>query len=181
MITETPTKLDVARRQIDEAIHMLFEQRDTVSTHTVACAAAQVLADIGKGQFQGWTRNESIIKPEHRKRFINGVKKFENFFKHANRDPHGTCTFHPEITALYIAESVEMLRVFTGKLTWEALIFCYWFMLAHPDVVQDSELKTLVLARFAALRIDPNDFTMMADLLKMRKAAPAAALDSLLM
>ena len=61
MIKEKLTKLDVARRQIDEAIRMFFERRDTVSTHTVASAASQVLADFGKGRFQGWTRNKAIV------------------------------------------------------------------------------------------------------------------------
>jgi len=181
VITETLTKLDVARRQIGEAIRMLFERRDAVSTHTVACAAAQVLADIGKGGFKGWTRNKSIIKPEHWKKWRNGITKFETFFKHADLDPHATCNFHPEVTPLYIAESVEMLRVFTGKLTWEGLIFSCWFMLAHPDVILDCELKTWVLAGGATLGINPSDFSMMADLLKMRETVPASALDGFLM
>src|SRR5436190_215604 len=106
MITENLTKLDVARRQIDEAIRMFFERRDTVSTHTLASAAAQILADLGKDRgFQGWTRNKAIIKPAHWKKWRDAITKFEAFFKHADHDAYETCDFHPDVTPLFIVES----------------------------------------------------------------------------
>jgi hypothetical protein len=124
VITETLTKLDVARRQLNEAIRMLFERRDTVATHTVASAAAQVLADLGKHHGNaGWTRNKDIVKPGRWNEFRVAITKFETFFKHAERDPDATCDFHPESTVLSLLESVELFRILTGTFTWEGLIF----------------------------------------------------------
>ena len=101
MITETLTKLDVARRQTDEAIRMFFEGRDTVSTHTIAAAASQVLADIGTnlGTFNGWTRNPDVVKPGYWKKWRDAMTKFERFFKHADNqrgadnNAEATCVF----------------------------------------------------------------------------------------
>ena len=144
MITEKLTKLDVARRQLDEAIRMFFERRDTVSTHTVASAAAQVLADLGKVRgFQGWTRNKAIVKPGRWKEMRDAVTQFEAFFKHADQDPYATCDFHPEVTQLFILEAVELLRVFTGKYTWDGLLFSIWFSLTNPEVIQEGDFKKL--------------------------------------
>jgi len=110
MITEKLTKSDAARRQTDEAIRMFFDRRDTVAPHTVAAAAAQVLADVGEHHgFQGWTRNKAIVKPEHWKRWRDCVTKYERFFKHADNprvdtNAHATCSFHPEATQLILVE-----------------------------------------------------------------------------
>jgi len=180
MITEKLTKLDVARRQIDEAIRMLFERRDSVSTHTVASAASQVLADLGKGSFQGWTRNKAVVKPGRWKEWRDAITKFETFFKHADHDAHETCDFHPEITQLFIIESVEMLRVFTGKFSWEGMIFSLWFSIKYPEALRESEFKTAITAQSAVSMFDVNDFAMIADLLKMRDAFPQNTRDTLL-
>jgi hypothetical protein len=182
MITEKLTKLDVARRQLDEAIRMFFEKRDTVSTHSVASAAAQVLADLGKGRgFQGWTRNKDIIKRERWKEWRVAVTRFEAFFKHADNDAQATCEFHPEITPLSIVESVHLLWVFTGKFTWPGLLFNIWFSLAHPELLLEGEFKRLITERSALLNFDINDFSVLADFLKMRDAIPAGMLDNILM
>src|SRR5882672_9854617 len=103
MITEKLTKLDAARRQLDEAIRMFFERRDTVAIHTLASAASQVLADIGKNRgIYGWTRNKGIVKPERWDEFRAVITHFENFFKHADKDPNATCDFRPGMTSLFI-------------------------------------------------------------------------------
>ena len=42
------SKEDVARRQLDQAIKLMFEGGDVVSVHTLASAASQVFADLLK-------------------------------------------------------------------------------------------------------------------------------------
>jgi hypothetical protein len=181
MIVEKLTKLDAARRQIDEAIRMFFERRDTVSTHTVAAAAAQVLADLGKSRgFQGWTRNKTLVKEGHWKEWRAAIAKCEQFFKHADQDPDATCDFHPEITQFFLVESVEMLRMFTGKFTWSGLIFSIWFSATYPEVLQETEFKRAITAKSSLLNLS-KDFSIFADLLRMEDAlAPDDLKDSLL-
>jgi hypothetical protein len=180
MITEKVTKLDAARRQIDESIRMFFECRDTIATHMVASAAAQILSDLGKGGFQGWTRNPSIVKPGRWKEWRAAITKFERFFKHAETDAGDICDFHPESTPFSIIESVEMLRVMTGKFSWEGMIFSIWFSMKYPEVLQESEFKKAITEKAAILPCDINDLSVFAELLKMRTSVPQSVLDGLL-
>jgi hypothetical protein len=182
MITEKVTKLDVARRQLDEAIRMFFEKRDTVSTHTVASAAAQVLADLGKDRgSQGWTRNKALVKPGRWREWRDAIARFEAFFKHADNDADATCDFHPEITPFFIIESIELLRVFTGKFTWAGLIFSIWFSIKYPELLRQSDLKMAIVSQSLGEELDVNDFSIMADLLNVRDAALQGAMDNTLM
>jgi hypothetical protein len=161
------TKIDAARRQVDEAIKMLFDKRDTIATHTVVCAASQALADLGNVRgVPGWTRNKNIIKPEHWKKFRKAITEAETFFKHADQDPDGTLGFHPEITPLFLAEAVEMLRLLAGKLTWPAMVFAIWFSHKYPDLLLEGELKQMVTAQAALNMLDVNDFVLQADLIR---------------
>jgi hypothetical protein len=188
MITETLTKLDAARRQTDEAIRMVFEGRDTVSAHTIAAAAAEVLADLAKhhGIHAGWTRGAQTKKPEDQKKLRAGITKFERFFKHADgqrgpeNDALATLDFHPEATPLVILESIEMLRRLTGKFTWEGLLFTCWMITRHPDLILDGEIKTLLTTVAATLPLKLTDENVMTDFLKMRQSLPVVFLEQLL-
>jgi hypothetical protein len=165
---ERLTKLDAARRQVDEAIKMFFDKRDTIATHTVASAASQVLADFGKARgVPGWTRNKDIIKPEHWKKFRGAMTRFEQFFKHADQDPDGICDFHPEITPLFLAEAVEMLRLLTGKFTWPGYNFMVWFYIKYPELIVDGDLKKEITSRASSINFDVNDFALMSDLIRI--------------
>jgi hypothetical protein len=44
------TKLEAARRQIDAAIRMIFNNEDSVAIHTVSAAAYKILRDIKKNR-----------------------------------------------------------------------------------------------------------------------------------
>src|SRR5205807_1899342 len=124
---------------------------------------AQVLTDLGKHRgFQGWTRNKAIVKSGRWKELRAAVTKFERFFKHADEDANDTCDFHPEITPFFIVESVEMLRVFTGKLTWEGLIVSIWFSMKYPELLQESEFKKLIAKHSALVSIDIDEFSTFA-------------------
>jgi hypothetical protein len=54
-------KEEVAVRQLDTAIRLLFDGEDNVSVHTLACAAANVLRDVLKAQ-GGETWQDAIIE-----------------------------------------------------------------------------------------------------------------------
>jgi hypothetical protein len=181
MITEKVTKLDVARRQIDEAIRMFFDRRDPIAVHTVVSAAAQVLSDLGKTRgFQGWTRNPSVVKPGRWKEWREAITRFEAFFKHADKDADATCDFRPDVTQLFILEAVELLRVFIGKFTWEGMIFSIWFSVKYPDLLKEGEFKDAIAALPAQPKLDAQDLSLVADLLKIRHTLPQSIQDLLL-
>jgi hypothetical protein len=44
------TKIDVARRQVSEAVRLFFAERDPVVIHTIIASAHQVLFDVGRSK-----------------------------------------------------------------------------------------------------------------------------------
>jgi hypothetical protein len=48
MNIERITKLDAAIRQLDTAITLWFTEADTISIHTLACSAHQIIHDINQ-------------------------------------------------------------------------------------------------------------------------------------
>jgi hypothetical protein len=80
-VAETITKLDAARRQLATAIELWFTDGDTVSIHTLAVAAHQLIHDINrKKKGPPLFLDAEFIKPEHKKEFLGILKKGREFF-----------------------------------------------------------------------------------------------------
>src|SRR5947209_4730269 len=84
------SKLDAARRQLETAVVLYFQQGDPVSIHTLAAAAHQLLHDISK---KADSQSEMILAwaleqvlPEYRDEIRKTLRAAQNFFKHADRD-----------------------------------------------------------------------------------------------
>jgi hypothetical protein len=80
-------KEEVAVRQLDSAIRLLFAGGDVVSVHTLACAAANVLRDMLRSQGnKAW--HDAIIEshPGMEQEVRQTLARAQNFFKHADRD-----------------------------------------------------------------------------------------------
>jgi len=80
------SKLDAARRQLDTAIRLYFEESDEVSVHTLAGAAHVLLTDLHTAR-NTKTLLHRYIRPEKIWEFEKAVRKPQNFFKHAADDP----------------------------------------------------------------------------------------------
>src|ERR1700678_497488 len=82
-------KLEAAQRQLNCAIELWFREMDEVSVHTLAAAAYQITHDIKvrRGIQHDLLYDSAIVKDEYRSLWINTMKKAQNFFKHADRDP----------------------------------------------------------------------------------------------
>jgi hypothetical protein len=80
------SKLDAARRQLDTAIKLFFDNEDGLSVHTLAYASFKVLFDIypvhQDDDFAA--KIDELISQIGWKRF----NQTANFLKHADRDPH---------------------------------------------------------------------------------------------
>ena len=86
---ETISKLDGARRHLDEAIKLFFEDRDPLVVHTLAAAAQGTLRDVAKAtgaERLSILHDHPGIPAEHRKTWINSINAPRNFFKHADKD-----------------------------------------------------------------------------------------------
>jgi len=91
------TKIEVARRQLETAVQLYFDDGDEISMHTLAAAGSEVLrglCDARDGSvrtMRDWALDH--VEPEHRKQFASELAASQNFFKHADRDPDGVLVF----------------------------------------------------------------------------------------
>lgn len=108
MEAERINKLDAACRQLNTAISLWFNNGDTVSIHTLACSAHQIVHDINKQRcnrdliYDTLIYDSLKIKDEYRREANRLLKHPYNFFKHADNDASDTVEFKPILTELFI-------------------------------------------------------------------------------
>jgi len=149
MAKEKLTKLDVATRQMNEAIILFFEERDVVSIHTLAAASAQVLADLcrKKGISNFGLRDKTMIKPEFHELHRKAVKTSEQFFKHADQEPADAVhDYDPMEAEAHLTDTVMMYQKLSAPKTYECGAFEGWLSAKHPEWLVDGELKDQWLA-----------------------------------
>jgi hypothetical protein len=142
------SKIEVASRQLNAAIHMFFAGGDSIAVHTLAAAAANVFADI--------LEHSSGVSWRTRARDDSGLTMSElkallheewNFFKHADRDPDSVLHFNEELAA----DLMFMATLDCGDLTatsCEMRAFQIWYMAAAKFWVP-SDHEPFRLAREA--------------------------------
>lgn len=166
---ETLSKLDVATRQLTQAIWLFFEQRDPVSVHTLAAAARLVLHDLA-GRCGSVITENPALRLERRSQWIRIVNAPQNFFKHANRDPGCVFQFRPEFTRFFLYDASHLYRTITGSLFYEAEVYQVWFCVAYPQFVIEPGLRD-VLEAARQQGIDGSDFAFVRFLLRTRGLA----------
>jgi len=116
------TKLDAARRQMDAAIGLYFDEGDEVSIHTLVGAARLLIANLSSAAKQE-TILEKFIRPEKLLEFEKAIRAPQNFLKHADKDPDATLDLDPHATELLLLIEVEAYRGLTGGITDAMNIF----------------------------------------------------------
>lgn len=133
-------KIDVARRQIVEAVTLFFEERDPVVIHTIVCSAHQILVDVGKGKgICGALKNPERLSREEFKSYLRTVNAPYNFFKHADNDPEGRLNIAPikEFTSDFILDAIVILQLLSNDLPLEGKVFWAWFVGSKPGEFED--------------------------------------------
>ena len=147
------SKLDAATRQLDTAIRLWFYSGDPVSIHTLAAAAHSVLHDVAKHQGKTSMLKDicSFFRPEKHKEIRDLLNEAQNFFKHADKDPHGLLAFNPEVTEIFILDAIFTYEALTGHLVALFGTFKTWMLLHHPELMAEKLASTLPL-NFESLR-----------------------------
>lgn len=130
-------KKQIAVRQLDTAIKLLFNAGDIVSVHTLASAASTVFADLLKARgVKAW---REIIVDEHpgkKKYVIEILRKAERFFKHADRDPDEQLDFqevtNDEVIFIAILEYGLLLKDTGNKSSSPMSVFQLWYIAKAP-------------------------------------------------
>src|SRR6266851_10155922 len=100
------TKVDAAEKQLDTAMRLFFENRDHLSSYTLAIASREITDDLLAKQSDEIFQRElarlgdptkvrlshreqfrDLIKPEYHKEAQKLFNRRQNFLKHADRDP----------------------------------------------------------------------------------------------
>jgi hypothetical protein len=139
------SKMDVGKRQIETAIRLWFASGDPVAIHTLTAAAHQIFHDIGKKQgVPTMLREIHGILPEYEKRAHELVRRYENFFKHADKDPDGLLDFNPHATELYMLDVVLTYELLTRELVPLFSTLKAWVFIQNPDLIVDSLRKKII-------------------------------------
>jgi len=148
------TKLEIADRQLNEAIRLFFERRDCVSIHTLATASLQISLDhltedevIDNSIFLD--KRSIYIKDEYRKEFSDHINKSRNFFKHADRDLKkgiSSLEFNPDENEGCIFEAIRALGIASKRREYptEVKVFMAWLFSRHPTWIKEEFRAQLV-------------------------------------
>lgn len=141
-------KLDAARRQLSTAIELWFHDADSVSIHTLACAAHQIIHDLNKRQKGRDLLFDSIvIKDEYRREYIALIKEPSNFFKHADRGKTGSAKsiyFSPGVNDIFILMSIMGVQYLREPLNDNEVAFFNWYAFNNPEFLTEFGRKQYV-------------------------------------
>ena len=181
-------KEEVAVRQLETAIRLLFDGGDVVSVHTLACAAANVLRDMLRAR-GGEAWHDAIIEshPGMEKQVRETLSRAQNFFKHADWDVEEEIDFdentNDETIIVATLEYGDLLRLGapSGRTmaTTPMSVFQLWYfakdsrvLLASPD---DSGVQIVTAANrlFPGIESIPRSEQLAqgAEVLRRREAA----------
>jgi hypothetical protein len=130
------TKLDAAKRQLNQAIRLWFGDGDPVFVHTLTGAAMQVISDLLKHRGEPELLfNNPIVKPEMRREYVNAVRSWANFLKHADEDPEGEIEFNPAANDYYLWHC--LLGLHSLRVSFDMVEKTFWarFGLENPELM----------------------------------------------
>ena len=166
---EQVSKLDAARRQLDCAITLYFNDGDSVSTHTLVAAAYEVLQDLSARE-NGMRpmlkeRVLDFVRPECRKTVQRKLSEAANFFKHANRDPAEVLEFSASQTESLLLDACDQHTHLTRTTTPAMQAMRLWYIVHHLDVciLPEDEMAKLNLSAKVLTRMKENEFFALAE------------------
>jgi hypothetical protein len=166
------TKMDAAERQLNTAIRLFFENRDHLSSYALAVASREVtddviqsrcselyqreLARVGDPQKVRLSYREEwkiLIKDEFHNDFQKLDRKWQNFLKHADRDPDAEIEpFTTKQLVLIISFAIRNYTLLTQRWTAEMATFFAWFVVAEPQLIKPEPEDVMIGKAFADMR-----------------------------
>jgi hypothetical protein len=143
------SKIDAAKRQLETAIRLYFNEADPVSIHTLTGAAHEILSDLNsKVSGTPMILSDVLVKEERKKEFRQIMNEAKNHFKHADKDSDTVIDFNPEINETFIYDACAKYEQLTGEAVPYFRIYCGWFVSGHLQIF-DYDAS---IAKFEMLR-----------------------------
>lgn len=161
------TKLEAAKRQLESAILLYFNNCDPVSIHTLSAAAYNILRALNKNRSGDLMLKDygQFLNDEQRRSFYQQVNEAENFFKHADKDPDESYTLNPESAEAMLAEASRKYIELTEEYPPYLNLFLIWFIVQHKDMFKELSVIARVLESFKPNLIPDNRRQFFAELL----------------
>ena len=145
MATKIPeigiSKIEAAKRQLETAITLYFQNADPVSIHTLVAAAHEILHGICKVRGLESLLKDVVkqsIRKEKQNEYNDIIREAENFFKHGRRDPDASFEFRPVTTEIFIFDACFMYESLTMKTPKPLFIFKFWFLIKNPYMIAEE-------------------------------------------
>ncbi|MDR3740881.1 MAG: hypothetical protein P4L40_17840 [Terracidiphilus sp.] len=173
------SKTDAAEQQLDTAIRLFFENRDHLSSYALAVASREVTDDVIQSRHSEIYQRELArlgdpqkvrlsyrdemglhIKPEFYKEFRTLDRKWQNFLKHADRDPDAEIEpVKPRLLAMVIISAVRNYTLLTRQWTAEMGTFFAWLAIAEPQLIKsepkDATFDNAIVEMRSCIADDP--------------------------
>ena len=144
------SKLNVAKSQLETAVRLYFNGNDSVSIHTLTCAAHGILSDLNK-KYSGnpMILSDYIISDKYKAEWNKRIREPQNFFKHADKDTGGNIDFVPEVTQYFIFDAISKYQEITGEIIFCFVIFGGWFIAHNIEVFNCTEKDKQLIIKIA--------------------------------
>ncbi|MCQ9615401.1 hypothetical protein L1889_00590 [Paenalcaligenes niemegkensis] len=131
----TCSKEEAAIRQLDEAITMLFANRDPLAIRTLAGAASRVLADLVEKIHPKCSWREMIVKDSGltKKGAYAVLDRVQNYLKHADEDPGAYLSFDEEENEHIIFIATLECGELEQRLSLSMEVFQLWYVASYPE------------------------------------------------
>lgn len=159
---EKINKIEAARRQLDTAIDLYFNEEDAISCFTLSYASLKLLFDLyPHHKDDDFATQVDRIIGETGWQHISGVG---NFLKHADRDPEGILDrFDPENGMTIIGLATLLYRRIAGDFSLKMLAFDCWVEaiaadeLGIPEIDQNEERAKLHKIFWSDIKVAPRE------------------------
>lgn len=134
-------KPEAARRQLDSAIRMLFQNEDPIAIHTLCMAAFRILRDLTEKGGDSYIHKvvKAIIKPGMEKEFWAVLQGPANFFKHADRDADAILDdVDEELNDIAMLLTCHYYQNLGYQLTPEMIVLMLWVNVMHPNYLGED-------------------------------------------
>ena len=144
-------KLDAARRQLETAALLYFNDQDIVSIHTLTAAAYEIVESLAQRRGRSTLAQSSLLKllsDDLAKEVRSAMRVPQNFLKHADRDPDAQLEFEPDFTEFLLLDAMSTYAQITGEIPRLFDVFSKWFAIQKPHSLNlgPDEKRTLLEA-----------------------------------
>lgn len=137
------TKIEAAKKQLETAVILYFNDKDFISIHTLVGAAKSILEGLYKATDNKKTQYQFICDlskdKKLRKELCDGINYCQNFFKHAGKDPYESFDYKIEFTEVLFYVTCQDYQKYTGEKNALLRVYELWIMVNNKYKIPISD------------------------------------------